>query len=287
MDENEEGIADSLRGVFEKEGVDVAKPGFYDHPAFLQLERKNPRVLELYALYVKCRSYGSEYVEFARLATPRATQFLYEVLERDGRRGACIDAMNILTRFLERLGVWCYGVSGALTIDFPSASRLPKQYFWPIRGPRNPAKTGHAWVSAPPFRIVDFTLGLQPYNKNQQQYLPRTVVAEQTHSHEVTLGDLVEPEAMHEIRSRFGRTPSLSEMAQTNARSMLECVSQFGSHKVSHEGTTLTYVSCAIHACDGPLEENRSFCPSVKDPAGLFNQFVSWAKLPSITAPPA
>lgn len=51
---------------FAKKGIPVDLPDFYDHPNFVEAERKDPRFLNNFAFYVACRPYSEEYLNDAR-----------------------------------------------------------------------------------------------------------------------------------------------------------------------------------------------------------------------------
>src|SRR4051794_22014840 len=105
-------VEESLRGI----GVTRFVPGFMDDPAFLAAEAKDPQTLETYAAYIEEQTFDALYLAMARERIPRLTSYLYPLLVKQGRLGACVDASASLARILERDGIWCYCVSGALAI---------------------------------------------------------------------------------------------------------------------------------------------------------------------------
>jgi hypothetical protein len=106
--------------------------------------------LEAYADFVEGRDYTEEYLASAEKCIERTVEFLFGRLASDGRKGACIDASCVLSRFLERQGIWNYMVKGGLTVVFPPKSGLARTYFSPIMAKENPAVAGHVWVSRRP-----------------------------------------------------------------------------------------------------------------------------------------
>jgi hypothetical protein len=89
-----------------KLGIGTAKPGFYDDPKFLAAEKNDPTLLEAYADFVESMDFEAAYLTSAERCIEYTARFLYERLVSDGRKGACIDASCVLSRFLERQGVW-------------------------------------------------------------------------------------------------------------------------------------------------------------------------------------
>lgn len=62
---------DQLEAEFQRLGIDYREPGFYDTPAFLAVERMDPRFLSYYAEYVDRRTYTAEYMDRVRELVPR------------------------------------------------------------------------------------------------------------------------------------------------------------------------------------------------------------------------
>jgi hypothetical protein len=110
-------------------GVDCNNPGFYDHPNFLKVEAQFPEFLNNYARFVQQRHYDDDYLERARREIPVIARVLYEELLRDGRQGACVDMSGVLSRILEREGLWNFAVKGSLTVSFPRGSGMGDRYF--------------------------------------------------------------------------------------------------------------------------------------------------------------
>ena len=147
---------DQLRREFAGLGIPMDAPGFYDHPAFVAIEKKNPKFLEAYAKFVQSRPIDRTYIAQVRQVVGIVGPMWNEELVLDGRLGACIDLSMVLSRTLESGGVWNYVVKGALTIEFPKNSGYGKTYFWPIDIAKVAA--GHVWVCAPPYSIIDLTI---------------------------------------------------------------------------------------------------------------------------------
>src|SRR6266540_116994 len=85
-------------------------------------EQRDPEFLVRYAEFVNLRRATPEYEAFARSQTVKAAAFLHERLVKDGRPGACVDISGLLSRFLDRLGVWNYVVKGGLVLEFSAAT---------------------------------------------------------------------------------------------------------------------------------------------------------------------
>jgi len=259
-----------LEAKFRRLGVDFSRPGFYDDPEFIRAERAEPNLLVDYARYVKSLEFSQEYLARVRPVILEAADFLYRSLLADGRRGACIDVSGILLRCLEREGIWSHFVGGGLKVQFPEGARLPPRWFWPLMHARNPAMTGHAWISAPPFNVVDISYSLQPYVPREQEYLRGFVAVEQCGVNEApTIRDLMENEAVEEFVQRRGRLPEINDLPQIT-REFLE---EFPSCALVKDGVRLNYIPVRTSAPDLPLERMRNLQLSGRYPLQLYEEF--------------
>ena len=252
-----------LEETFTARGIDYSQPGFFDQPAFVQAEKKDSRFLEKYALYVQKRQYSDSYLAHAEERTRAVAKFLHETLKNDGRMGACIDASLTVSRFLEKEGVWNCILHGATVVDVPG---LPPRFYWPIRHPSNRAKTGHMWICAPPFRVVDITISLQPYPSQYLPCLPDVVLGKHTAETSFVLDELVETEARIDFHRLRGRPYSARDVGPA----MFEVAELFGVFWTAAAGARFKYIPTAVTAPDGRLEDIRGFCPSVPNPSDLY-----------------
>ncbi len=82
---------EKIAADFKQRGILTDKPGFYDHPKFLEAESLDPDFLNNYAAYVATQPYSTDYLLRARDIINRVSRTLYKELETNGRVGACID----------------------------------------------------------------------------------------------------------------------------------------------------------------------------------------------------
>jgi hypothetical protein len=264
--------ADQIEDAFAHIGIKELTPGFYDEPAFLQAERREPLLLEVYAAYVRCRPYTPAYLDHAREVITSAATFISNELIADGRKGACIDASGILGRFLEKEGVWNFVAKGGLTTDYPKGSGLPRGYFAPIHNTPGLA-AGHAWLIAPPFQLVDLTLRQQPYKDGQERYLPDTVFATAVEPATSEAADWIDPDLYPGFVRQYGRRPTMKDVAQMVGASGMASAKRLGTAKVRVNGATLKYVTTGVMAGDQPLEKARNL---VLRGVGPFELYQKW-----------
>jgi hypothetical protein len=265
---------DEFEGEFRELGIDFANPGFCNTPAFQQAERQNPRLLIKYAQYIKTLTFTPEYLERARTVVRDTADFLYTELVADGRRGACIDISLTMLRFLERQDIWACFVGGGLRVQFPARSRIGTKWFWPLMHGDNPALMGHAWVCAPPFKVIDLSFALQPYRANEQRYLNGYVLVEECEQppEETTLIDLMEPEVRMELRAAFRRPPTMADLPQV-VPGLREFIADFPACKTTKESVGLKYIPVRISAPDLPLEQMTNLQLRGRYPMQLYRDF--------------
>ncbi len=190
------------------------KPGFYDEPEFLALEQNNPAVLEDYARYVLNRKRSHE--EDTR--TRRVVQSIAEAIGAESslndRLGNCANYSMAIMRMLEAQGIWCFMVKGSIRFDFAPELKLEPQHFWvrDISLDFEGGFMGHAWVVAPPFVILDFTIGSQRMLHGENDYIPHNVILEEPNAPaSAPLLVLYHADPNHRPSS-FRQTPDLAKL---------------------------------------------------------------------------
>lgn len=245
---------DQLRREFAGLGIPMDAPGFYDHPAFVAIEKKNPKFLEAYAKFVQSRPIDRTYIAQVRQVVGIVGPMWNEELVLDGRLGACIDLSMVLSRTLESGGVWNYVVKGALTIEFPKNSGYGKTYFWPIDIAKVAA--GHVWVCAPPYSIIDLTIHQQPFGGHRLKHVPPFVLSESVERYSPTIVDICSTEVVSDLqRQGAPLTNETLFRIQPNLRGIFQ---SFPATVERHDSTILNYTPCAISASDRPFEEITS-----------------------------
>ena len=154
-----------LTEMLESHGVNTAKFGFYDQQAFFDREKSQPEYVEHYARWVTLRPTNDLYQAHVRSIIPRLAQLISTSLIEDQWEGSCLGATGLVTRMLDRLCVWSFGVKGSATFS------TQDPFIW--RGLHSidyedftGAAIGHAWVCAPPYFIVDASAGLQRWGND-------------------------------------------------------------------------------------------------------------------------
>lgn len=257
--------------IFRKLGIDYSRPGFYDTPEFKAVEKKDPAFIAAYGEYVDSLDYSEDYLETSRREAVEAASFLFGELVKDGRRGACIDASGVLQRILDRQGIWNYFVGGGVRIQFPASSGIRNEYFWPIVHPDNPAKTGHAWLHVPPFKVVDITLPVQGYSRNIAEHFEGFIAVDDSVPSVAEAGDLYETEVIEMYRKNHGTLPTLDNLHPQQRQFM----SVFPAFEVTYGRLKLKYIPMHISAMDSDLENMQNLCLSGKYPGELYREYLA------------
>ena len=258
--------------------IDLTRPGFYDEPAFVEAEKADPRLLNAYAAHVRELPLDEGYLRYARDRVTESSAFLFEKLKQDGRKGACVDVSQVLMRFLERQGVWSYMVKGAVTLIFPD-STIPEYHFYWETGQRSNAVAPHMWLTAPPFKIVDLTLGLQEYEHGEGRFLGEPFVLDSPATTRVQLTDLVHPDVVDEMRVGLRRKPLLADVPRYS--DLLTRMKALGMWQVERPGVVVKYFGYAVSAPDGEFENAANLILGSKRPFELWTEFVKLRNPPT------
>ena len=248
-------LLDDISKDFINEGISIEHPGFYDDPLFMKVERERPIYLNNYARYVQLKEYDDDYLILCEAKFKLICDILHDELVKDGRIGACIDLSMVLGRILEKVGIWNYVVKGALTIRFPSSTAIPDVYFWPI-DTNEDSSAGHVWVSAPPFNVIDLTIGMQPFSTKKRKFIPDVIIEKAINPIEIEFSDICSNEVSYQVMME-GDECTIDTVYRINP--VLESFFQtFPASNYNINGTEFKYIPCAIGQSDKPLEEITS-----------------------------
>jgi hypothetical protein len=256
-----------LEAEFAAAEIDFSKVGFYDDPSFLACEQKNHLYLEKYAEYVLKRKYSSEYIERAKREIPFIAHILNEELVKDGRLGACIDISIGLSRILEQEGFWNYIPKGCLTIDFPTATKIEKKFFYSADFGNFDA--GHVWVVAPPFNVIDLSVKQQPYQDRAGEYLPNIICSTSNIEVKANDSDIISPEGRAYMKM-YGMNGTMYDIRPD----WKDFVSRFKSIAVKENNLNFKYITTAISAPDMPIEKVVTLTLSGKYTIEVYNDIV-------------
>jgi hypothetical protein len=218
-------------------GIDTARFGFYDQPAFLAAECRDGAFLEQYALWVQTRPRTADYDARVR-----------EIMQR-----SCVHVSSMMPRILDRLGVWSFGLKGSMIAEVARKDLWRGQSMCDI--PDFPgAELGHAWVVAPPFVIVDGTIRLQnPVGDPMNAFTPPIVAVEDAPLIKPTVEDVVSAELRAFYERREGRLDS--QLHHRLVPQLRAFGSAFPSREVRFGDLALRYIPAGVRISDVGLEE--------------------------------
>jgi hypothetical protein len=260
-----------LQSDFSAARIPTDSPGFYEDRGFIRREQKDPTYLDNYARFVQWQSYRPAYLETAEQTVYVVTAEMQLALQLDGTREGYDEAPFVMSRMLEREGIWNYVVRGTLTLSFPSGSGFAPYSFWSI-GVDGGAKIecGYKWVYAPPFRVVDITIQVQDYPWPVTHLLPKTVLEKDTEAVAGDPAEMLSPAAVDELRrAGLSLEEGLDRFAPT-FRSRF--APDFPAHVFSRGGVQFKYVPTAIIASDASLEQFQGFVSKGRSASQIYSQ---------------
>lgn len=259
-----------------KEGVDVSAFGFYDQDAFVALEKANPRALELYAQWVLFQPRDQAYDDLVRITVPKLARIVEHRLVQEQGLGACVNVATMMARMLDRLGVWSFAVRGSLTVEIPSKPSEGRRYFPECDQIDQPDNvTGHGWVVAPPFLVIDPTLKHQRWvdlSSAIATSLP-TVVAEEK-------GDIIRPRWFDVVSDKLIAAYHIpaaeltDELPYRFKPDLAHIESFLPGRDIRIGALNLRYIAGAVTLSDRPLDE----MPSISSTAPKLRPRTIWVE---------
>ncbi|MHA6913916.1 hypothetical protein ACQUJO_12340 [Ralstonia pseudosolanacearum] len=239
----------AVRQTFTNCGITPAIPGFYDSEPFLRAERNDSNFLENYAHYVRYREYEQQYLASASERIVLAAEEVSSQLAADGRLGLCVNASSLLSRLLDRMGIWNYVAKAGVVINFPEHSRLDPLYFYSFDIGHFQAP--HAIVVAPPFDVVDVSLKYQAFDEGQGAHIPGCIVASATPTN-WTSEELFSPLVRAQLRRH--RVDPLNALRRESPK-IAANLDRFGAVEIEAGACSVKYLTVAFYASEEPLEE--------------------------------
>lgn len=245
---------------FESVGIDISAPGFFDDPQFVAEENRDRRFLELYSEWVVHRERTADYDAHVREVLAKLAPIITARLDRHHWFGSCIAVTGILTRMLDRLGVWNTVMKGSVSVRKPDGQ---SRHFAVIDEHEGHGyESGHSWLVAPPFDIVDLSLYHQRWRAGDEAFqtlAPKVVLAEGTEIVKARADDVIAPALI-----RSGADAEMHRALPDQRR----FGAIFPARRVTLDGLVLRYVASGATAPDVPLErvniEARAGVPAIQ-----------------------
>jgi hypothetical protein len=253
----EEGI-EQLQQDFAGARIPTDEPGFYEDPAFIRREHKIPHYLDNYARFVQQQPYSLTYLDRAEPIIHVVSEELQLALKEDGTPEAHAEAPFVMSRILEREGVWNYVASGSLSMAFPPGSGFEPFSFHAMN--LQCGKTidcSYHWVVAPPFQIVDIAIQACRYPYPFNHLLPKIVWET---SGEPAVGDptdIFAAKALNDIAKAGMTIDEALDHYFPNYRERF--AADFPATLVTRLDTQLKYVPMRVVVAESSLEQFTGF----------------------------
>jgi len=253
----EEGIEHLLQ-EFAQAKISTEQPGFYEDGAFIRREQKIPHYLDNYARFVDQQHYHPGYLDRAEPIIHVVSEEMQLALKEDGSQEAHAEAPLVMSRILEREGVWNYVVSGSLTMTFPSGSGFEPFSFWSleVRGERAVDCSYH-WVVAPPFQIVDIAIQACKYPNPFTHLLPKIVWESNAEPAVAEISDIFSPKGVKQITEAGMSMDEALDRYLPNYRGRF--ANDFPPRVVTRLDTQLKYVPTGVLVAEQSLEQFKGF----------------------------
>jgi hypothetical protein len=253
----EEGI-EQLEQEFAAARIPTNEPGFYEDPAFIRREQKIPHYLDNYARFVQQHPFGLSYLDHAEPIIHVVSEEMQLALKEDGTPEAHAEAAFVMSRILEREGVWNFVASGSLSMTFPAGSGF-ESFSFPAFNVQcgKPIDCAYRWVVAPPFQIIDIAIQACRYPYPFNHLLPKIVWETGGEPATAELTDIFGANALKES-ARTGMT--LDEALDhycPNYRGRF--AADFPPRVISRLDTQLKYVPTSVQVAEQSLEQFTGF----------------------------
>jgi hypothetical protein len=191
-------------------GVDAVSLGGVLSDAFLRALERDPFLAVEYAQLVLARPRDAEEEARIRREVESAMDYALAVAERAGN-GRCADISLFLMALLEARGVPSFGVNGSCIVSDEEGDLTGFNFLDSLDEP-GATLTGHMWVVAPPFSVLDATIAYQdPIPLTRPHQPPPHVVSEEyIPEYQVRQNDMVAPRSRGQLSADL---PSFQALA--------------------------------------------------------------------------
>lgn len=233
-------------------GVKTDQFGFCDQYEFLVAEQRNPALLETYAQWVMLRPRDAKYDAHVNYTVPKLAQLVAKVLEEDELEGSCEMACALLTKGLDRLGVWSVGMVGCSTFEVKEEN-IWRGLHTVDRADFLGARLGHIWVCAPPFVVVDASIKRQRWSSDAiYPFVPSIILDSHGRKTKPTPQDVVSADIRVEMMATHGSIPNgVIYQLEPNLKTFSET---FPATEIVVDNLTARYVPTAANLSDGTME---------------------------------
>jgi hypothetical protein len=249
---------EELLQEFAEARISPDEPGFYEEGAFIRREQKIPRYLDNYARFVNLQPYSPAYLDRAQPIIHVVSEEMQLALKEDGSQEAHAEAPLVMSRILEREGIWNYVVSGSLTMTFPHDSGFEPFSFWSFEVRQERAvDCSYHWVVAPPFQIIDIAIQACKYPNPFTHLLPKIVWEENAEPTTAEMSDIFSPKGVKQITEAGMTMDEALDRYLPHYRGRF--AADFPPRVVTRMDTQLKYVPTGVLVAEQSLEQFKGF----------------------------
>jgi hypothetical protein len=260
-----------LQGDFADARIPTGSPGFYEDRGFIRREQKDPAYLDNYARFVDWQPYTSAYLETAEQAVYVVAAEMQLALLLDRSPASYEETPFVMSRILERDGIWNYVGCGALSLAFPPGSGFAPYSFWSL-GTNGDGRGDHGykWLCAPPFHVVDITIQALDFPCPVNHLLPKTVLEKNTQAAAGEAAEILSPATIDEFRRTGVTVEDGLDRCAPSFRSRF--APDFPAQTFSRGGVTFRYVPTSVVTCDASLEQFKGFVSKGRSASQFYAQ---------------
>ena len=245
---------DALLAKFASIGVNAANLGGVLSPTFLSALADNPLLAVDYASLVLARPRDPAEEDRIRREVNRAMDYALDVASRVGF-GRCADISLLLLALLESRGVPCFGVNGSCIVADAHGDLTGFNFLDSLEDP-GATLTGHMWVVAPPFSVLDATIAYQePIPLDRPHEPPPHVMSEEyLPGYQVRQNDMVAPRRRGQIAADLPSFQALVDRLGVGVWRYGEATIRFIPGRVTLYEVPLTDLDDHLHLGMPPAE---------------------------------
>lgn len=260
-----------LQKDFTDARIPTDQPGFYEDFQFIRRESKDPTYLDNYARFVQWQPYSDSYLWKAEEIIHIVGAELQHAIQLDESAAAYDESPLVMSKILEREGIWNYVVHGAVTITFPIASGFAPYSFRAVDTESNSLKArGYTWLFAPPFQVVDLAIITQNYPDPVSHFLPKIILEKDA---ETTVGDPEEILALPAIEKFRAEGVSLEDgLARLTPGFRSRFAPDFPAHKFARNDAEFKFIPMRVVPNDTPLEQFTKFVSKGRSAVTIYDK---------------
>jgi hypothetical protein len=218
---------------------------------------------------VEVRKYSHDYLVATKRKIELVSHAVASAVRADGRQGACVDASGMVGRMLDSLHVWNYVVKATLTVQFGPKTGLRDRFFWDLD--EGEFAAAHAYVVAPPFGVVDVTIGEQDWDEKRKKVIPKQVLSESWDAANAELADIANDKIQ---MFALSRGIGLRDFLATNYPHYLDVMDVLPARLVKFSEVSLKYVPIGVGGTIEQLEGITAYKPGGRTALEIFDDEV-------------